>query len=433
MDLLSNYNYAILKFMLKSILKSTTWKQSQITIVATFINGALGALFYILVARLLGPSDFGLLIVCITTLTLIGDMVDFGTNTGLVRFVSEHISNNHAKALQFLKLSLEIKLIIWILVFIVGFLISPFLAQVIFGKRELTFPLELVMFGVGSALLFTYATSALQAFQKYISWGFINIITNLIRLVIIYLLFLSEKLNLITSLTAYIALPFFGFFLTMFFLPTKDILQTRKELTVSKQFFRFNLWIAAFTLIAAISSRMDTFLNARLLSSFEIGIYAAANQLVQIVPQLISALGVVAAPKFAGFRNYQEMLVYLKKFQLLVLGIAGLGILAIPVSIYLIPLLFGMRYQLAIVPFVILLIAMLVFLISVPIHNSIIYYFGKSEVFVWVAIGNFIIMGGLGYLLISRFGVMGAAITVLLGNSFNFLAPLGWFVYKIKK
>ena len=108
-------------------------------------------------------------------------------------------------------------------------------------------------------------------------------------------------------------------------------------------------------------------------------------------------------------------------------------LLAIPLSIILIPLLFGMDYSSAIPPFIILLIAMLVFLISLPIHSSIIFYFGRPDVFIWVSIGHLIIVGILGYFMISSFGVIGAASTVLIGTIFGFIAPLFWFIKRIKK
>ena len=49
-----------------NILKTATARQSLVTISSTGISGALGALFYILLARFLGPSDFGIIIFCIT-------------------------------------------------------------------------------------------------------------------------------------------------------------------------------------------------------------------------------------------------------------------------------------------------------------------------------------------------------------------------------
>lgn len=419
--------------MWKSILETATFRQSQITIVGTIINGVLGALFYILLARYLGPSDFGLLVVSITTLTLLADIVDFGTNTGLVRFVSANLTKNYDKALKFLKLGLEIKLLAWIVVFLLGFFISPSVASEIFKKPELGLPLRLSMIGVGGALLFSYVTSSLQSFQKFFAWSAINITTNLLRLGMVLLLAFYQMLNLTTGLVSYIALPFLGFFLGLALLPARAILITSSEFSVARQFFKYNVWVALFTIIAAISSRLDTFLNARLLNASEVGIYGAANQLASVVPQFVGALGVVAAPKFASFQVIPQMLTYFKKFQFFVFGLAILGGLAIPLSLFVIPFLYGQQYQEAVMPFIILFLAMLIFLISVPLHNSIIFYFGKPQVFVWVAIGHLLIISILGYIMISNYGVVGAAITVLVGMLFNFFAPLVWFFLKVKK
>lgn len=415
------------------IFKTATFKQSQITIAGTIVNGLLGAAFYILMARFLGPSDFGLLIVSVATLTLIADIADFGTNTGLVRFVSANIVSNKEKAWRFLKLSLEVKFAVWIVVLVLGIIFSPFVADKIFNKTELVMPLRLVMIGVGGALLFSFATSSLQAFQKYFTWSFVNIFTNFLRLLFIFLLFFYAQLNLTSGLLIYLVLPFFGFSLTLVFIPAKKIFAVSQEFSVAKQFFKYNFWVAFFTIIAAISARLDTFLTARLLSAQEVGIYGAANQLVSVVPQIIGALGVVAAPKFAGFVNIKQMIEYFKKFQLMVLGLGLLGLLAIPLSFYVIPLLYGASYAETVLPFIVLLLAMLIFLISVPVHNSIIYYFGKPQVFVWVGIGHLIIISFLGYSLILSFGVVGAAMTVLVGTTFNLLAPLGWFLWRIKQ
>lgn len=415
------------------IFKTATFKQSQITILGTIVNGVLGALFYVLMARFLGPSDFGLLIVSVTMLTLISDIADFGTNTGLVRFISLYLHSDKEKAFKFLKLGLEIKFLVWTAVLILGIYFAPNIADFIFKKNELEIPLKLTMVGVGGALFFTFATAALQAYQKYFLWAFVNILSNFLRLIFIFLLFLSSQLNLFSGLIAYIIWPFFGFSLALIFLPIKQILSTKNELAIAGQFFKFNSWVAIFTIIAAISSRLDTFLTARLLSSFELGVYGAANQLVQVVPQLVGALGVVAAPKFASFSSIKDMTTYLKKFQLFVLGLALVGLLIIPVSFYLIPAIFGTSYLAAITPFIILLFSMLVFLISVPIHSSIIFYFGKPNIFVWVSIGHLLIVAILGYLAIVSFGVIGASITVLLGSIFNFIAPLIWFLNRIRQ
>lgn len=418
--------------MFKSILSTATFRQSQITILGTIINGALGALFYIILARFLGPSDFGLLTVSLVTLALIADIADIGTNTGLVRFVSFNLAANKKAAYKFLKLSLEIKLIAWLISFLIIFFLSPFLATEVFHKSELILPLRLVAFGVGGALFFSFATSMLNAYQKYFLWSLINIITNFLRLILILILSYFLILDIRNSLLVYIILPFFGFFISLLIVPARKIFESKNEFSLSKELLQYNFPVAIFTIIAAFSAKLDTFLNAALLSAREVGIYGAANQLAQIVPQLVAALGVVAAPKFSSFQNNKQMIIFFKKFQLLVSGLCIVGLLSLPISIKFIPIIFGLQYQEAILPFVFLFLAMLIFLFSLPVHTSIIFYFARPDVFIWISIGHLLIIGGLGYLLISAYGVIGASITVLIGTTFNFLYPLIWLLIKLR-
>lgn len=419
--------------MFKKIIGTATFRQSQITIIGTLLNGFLGALFYIILARFLGPADFGLLIIALTTLVLIADMADIGTNTGLIRFVSANLAQNKDRAYRFLKLSLEIKLIAWVASFLIIFFAAPFLAIEIFHKKELILPLKLVAFGVGGALLFTFATSALQAYQKYFLWSAVNILTNFIRLILILILGYYSLLGILNSLVIYILLPFFGFFVTLLIIPTRKIFSSKEEFSLSEEFFKYNIPVAIFAAVSAFSSRLDIYLNAALLSTREVGIYGAASQMVAVMPQLVSALGLVSAPKFASFQNIQQMLIFFKKFQFFVLGLCLLGILIIPVLVFIIPMFFGFQYQEAVVPFIFLFLAMIVFLFSIPVHHSIIFYFGRPDVFIWISLGHLLIIGGLGYFMISNFGIIGASITVLVGTIFNFLYPLFWLLIKLKK
>lgn len=419
--------------MLKIILSTVTFKQSQITITGTLINGFLGGLFYIVLARFLGPADFGLLTIALTTLVLIADIADIGTNTGLIRFVSSNLAQNADKAYRFLKLSLEIKLIAWAVSFLAVYLLAPFMATEIFHKTELVLPLRLVAFGIGGALLFTFATSSLQAYQKYFLWSAVNILTNSLRLILILILGYFLTLDVVNGLIIYILFPFFGFFVTLFILPAKEIFQSKKEFSLAKELFRYNIPVAIFNIIAAFSARLDIYLNAALLSATQVGIYGAATQMVTVMPQLVSALGLVAAPKFASFQNNKQMLIYFKKFQFFVLGLCLVGILTIPVLVFLIPMLFGFQYQSAVTPFIFLFLAMIVFLFSIPVHHSVIFYFGRPDVFIWVSLGHLLIIGGLGYIMISNFGIIGASITVLIGTIFSLLYPLAWMLIKLRK
>ncbi|MBU0569762.1 oligosaccharide flippase family protein [Patescibacteria group bacterium] len=418
-------------YLFERVFATVTFRQSTITFIGTFVNGLLGAVFYILVARFLGPANFGLLSVSIAALTLVADIGDLGTDTGLVNFVSKYIKKKPKKAKRFLKLGLKIKLAVSILVLVFGFFLAPYFAQIVFAKPDLVLPLKIASFGVGTFLLFSFVTHSLQASQKFWSWSLIQVGSNALRVILVFLLFYFGLVGIESTLLVYSIIPLVGFFAGIVILKP-DLLKVKNEFSVAKEFFKYNKWVATFTLLAAISSRLDTFISARLLTASDVGIYSAANQVVMIVPQIVTAVGTVIAPKMAEMGRVSEFVKYLKKSQLMVAGIAVLGLFSIPLVSYLIPILFGVEYVASIPLFIVLLFAMLVFLISVPIHMSVFYYFSYPKLFFWLAIMHFAIIAGVGWNLISIYGAMGAAMTVLVGQIVNFLVPAVWVLRKIQ-
>ena len=421
-----------MKDYLTDLIKTRTLKDSFITISGTLINGTLGLVFYFVMARYLGPTSFGVFSVAVVTLTLIGDIANFGSDTGTVRFVGKFINEERNKALKFLKLSLKVKVVSSLFVLLIGWQIVPFLVLQIFGKPELVFPLRLSLIGVGGYLLLGFSSYSLQATQRFWVWSGLNILANALRLSIIFILIYLGILGAESGLGVYITIPYLGFLAGLHFLP--KFLSIKNENDVAKEFFGYNIWVALFTVIAAVSGRLDTFLATSFLTLKEVGVYQAAVQFASIVPQIVFALGTVVAPKLASIRKESEALAYLKKLQVFVTTLAVLGlILGIPLSKFVIPALYGNEYVASIAPFIVLLLAQAVFLISIPAHTSVFYYFGYPKLFVYIALGHLVIIAGLGYTLIGEFGYLGAAYTVLAGNIFNFLVPTIWAIRKFKR
>lgn len=418
---------------IRALFKTATLRQSSITLVGTLLNGVLGMVFYILTARWLGPVDFGLLTLAITTLTLVADIADFGTNTGLVKFVSGHLKTDKEKAYRFLKLSLMVKLAVYLMVLGVGWVMAPWIALTVFQKADLIQPLRLAFVGVGGAMLFSYLTAVLQALEKFKWWSGINIGMNSLRVGLLGLVFSAMVLSVESTLLIYILMPVVGFVIGCWLLPIKQIIKVKNVKSVAGEMYRFNRWVALFVLIAAISSRLDTFLAGRFLDQFELGIYGASNQLALTISQLVAALGVVVAPKFASFDNKIKMLDYFKKVQWLVVGLGGLILLSLPVVGMVLPTLYGAEYQLMVPIFSLLVVGMLFFLLSVPIHNSLIYYYGRSDIFVWVALGHLAVVGLVGWWLVQSMGVVGLALTVGVGMVFNLVVPGVWWWRLVKR
>ena len=413
-----------------SVIHTKTINHFFITSGGTIVNGTLGLLFYIYIARLLGPADFGILSIAIAAITLIADIGDLGIDTGIIRFVGKYNMVDKDKALKFLKLGLKVKLFIWLICFVLGWFLMPAASELIFLKSDLTLPLRLSLIGAGGAMLFSLSTHAIQSYQKFWIWNFLNIGTNGLRLLAIIALSLFSILNLPQVLITYITLPFLGFFISLIFLP--NYLTAKNERSVASELLNYSKWVAVVGLLTATAFRLDTFLSARFLTVAQVGIYSVAAQVTTVAPQLIFALATVVAPKLSSFDTRDKVIAYLKKLQLLTLGMSLVGFLLLPIGIFLLPQIYGADYEASIPPFIILFIAQIVFLLALPAQQAIFYYFAKPKFFNVIALGQLSIMGVGGWFLISSFGVLGAAITVLLSNIFSFLISSIWVLYQFK-
>ena len=421
-----------MKEKILKIIRTKTLRQSVVTGTGTIINGVIGWIFYILVARNLGPSNFGIFSVATATIGLLSSIFNVGVDTGLVRFVGKYISSDKEKAFRFMKLGLKVKIISGVALITIGWFLIPFFAYTVLDKPGLLFPLRLSLIGAFGWLLSFFVTSCLQATQKFFSWVGLNIFMTSLRLFAVLGLIYFGISNINFSLYAYIYSPFIGFLLGITFLP--KFFKVKDEGSIAKEFFHYNKWVAIFTVIAAISSRLDIYLSTRLLSLSDLGIYSVANNLSSIVSEIVLALATVVAPKLASFVSVIDAKRYLKKLQLFVIALSVFGVaFGIPLSYYVIPKLYGLSYTPSILPFSILLISQAIFLISVPVHTSIYYYFSKPKVFVFVCLGQIILISTLGWYAISTYGYIGAAFTMLVGNLFNFVVPGLWVLNKLKK
>lgn len=409
-----------------------TVKQTMITVTGTLGSGVLGAVFYIWMARVLGPAEFGIFSVAATTMALVASVSNVGTDTGLIRFVGKYIGKERERALGFLKLGFVVKVAVWLTVGIIGLILARWVAVDVLKKPEITQALKISVVGVGGMLLFSFSVASLQATQRYIVWSGVMISNNLFRLGVVAALVTVSYLSLNRALWIFALVPFFGCLIGLVFIPAFVRAKLGRE--IRTEFFNYNKWVALFTVLTAISSRVDTFLTVRLLTLKEVGIYAVAVTLAGFVAQITLALATVIAPKLAAFETKEEAIEYIKKLQLFVVILAGLGLaVGVPLGYGIIPVLFGEVYKSGFGVFVILLFAQTMFFMAVPVHMSVMYYFSYPKLFVWVALVYLVIVGGLGWILIANWGMMGAALAVFVAQSVNFVIPAVWVANRLRK
>ena len=421
-----------MKEKIKSIIATNTFKQTLVTSTGTILSGVLGLIFYIFLARMLEPVGFGIFSVTTASIALLASIANIGIDTGIVRFVGRYYGKDLLKVKQILKYAFKIKILSIIALNILGWFLMPFVTKNLLQKPELLFALRLSLLGAATSMLFSFVVSSIQAIQKFVVWSFLTTSINFLRLIVLGFLVYFSFVDVNNSIYLYIIIPFVGFFAGLIFIPS--FFKIRKENEVSKELFNYNKWIAIFTLIVAVSSRADTFITTRLLSLKEVGIYSVAVNLSSIVPSIVLALATVVAPKLASFTSDLDAKKYLEKLQMFVIFLAVVGItFGIPLSYFVIPKLYGMEYLSSITPFIVLLVSQALFLISIPSHSAIFYYFSYPKVFVYISLVHLSVVSILGWFLTKSYGYVGASFSMLIGNIFNFVLPFGWVVKRLYK
>src|SRR3990172_12833991 len=111
---------------IRSLLLTDTGKDTGVVFAGTLVNVIVGGLFFILAPRILGPADYGLFSIVLATGLMAFNFANFGIDTGILRFIKPDQKETNQK---YLKLAFKAYLAIGFLIFSLGYVFSPIIAQ----------------------------------------------------------------------------------------------------------------------------------------------------------------------------------------------------------------------------------------------------------------------------------------------------------------
>lgn len=393
---------------IKSLLKTSTVRQSSITTISTFASAGLGAVFYLILARLLGTSDYGLFSLSLSILVTSVTIADVGMGQGIIRFIGEN--RDSPKYLGFANFALKTKLLLALACWIGLSVFSGAVASLV-GQPSLVGTLPAVGFGTFAFIMASYSFSMLQSLQKFSVWGGLQVGSNIVRLLVLW--GISQFIPIDTRL----AILVFGFtslisFLLSWLWLDNKIWFTKSDKTHAAHFWDFNKWTASFSMLSSLVSRLDIFLASRYLDLSVIGSYSLAVTMVSFLPQLSVAIGAVTSAKLANKSDPKDARIYLgKSTMFLTLVSVGVALLMIPTALIVVRFA-GTGYSAALPPFFVLLVSQIIFMMGNPLRDYILYFQKTPKIFFWTAIIQGIVVVAFGVVLIPRFGNVGTALSV---------------------
>ncbi len=409
------------------LLKSQTAKDASAMTIATGVSAVVAAMFFILVARILGPEKLGIFSLATAASFMFADIFDIAMNSSLIRFVARERVSNKVKANRFLKYIFKLKIKISLSLIVLLTLFSSPLSRLLFGK-SLPNILILTSIGTGFQLLMSFAIYHLQARNEFFKAGSSIVILPTIRLMAFIILLLIDQVNVLSILMAYFFSTPLATVIATKFAPT-DFFQVKNEKIVAKEFLNYNIPLTIGFSMAAIGGRIDSFILANIASAKAVGYYSAAFRLFTPFQFLAGSLSTVFAPRFSSFSEIKQV----KNYILKAIGLTGLLsfglILMYPFSSFIIKTIFGLEFLPSSPPFRILIFGFAVFILQAPFISTIMYYFSKAKTFAIIAFFQLVLITTFNLILIKKYQESGAALAFLI-TQIIILIIAGLYVYK---
>jgi O-antigen/teichoic acid export membrane protein len=403
----------------------------------TGLIGALGGRFLnvlgnIIVARVLGPSVFGLYAIGWTLVRFFSLVVHVGMDRGVLYFAPKFWQKNPSGFKALITKVLGISLSSGILVGLIFFLLSPWLANTVYKRPELVtvFRLFALAFPPLSFLIVAAAASRVTRRIKYSVWLYDIGQPLLGILLIIALLLLGQGLvgmvlaeTISLGIAAIVSLVIIRVIFPELRAPsvsqgvsTSSLLKYSVPAMLGGAFSVYILWV-------------DRIVVGLFLPAEEIGIYVAVSQISTILMVILSGISPIAVPLFAHFYHQQERRKLEEVYRVstkwgIYLSIPILAVLLIsPVESLI--LIFGNAYKDGAPILFILLAGQIVNLATGSVNPLLIMTENQRFLFkisaITLAVDIILLI-----ILVPGMGLLGAAIVTSLCLSFLYLVELFW-------
>lgn len=364
----------------------------------------------IVCARLLSLHDFGIYTFSYNIITFFLLINGFGAPSGILQFVSR--ITNHKEQLSYLKYSIKLGLsfnfllALGIIIYAVGFSIP------IAAARNLL--LLMAFLPVGRLYI--------DIFQAFLRATHDN--TRLAKFVITVnlILFMSNMLGIyLYGLNGFVISTYFAYaliiFTTTYIYKLPNLLSIVQGSINRQEFIRYSIYATIGNAFSQLLFVLDIFLLGYIVKDATI---LAAYKVATVIPFALNLIPAVVSsflyPYFA--KNAADLAYVRRKYRLLQYTMLAL---TLPISITLIVLakpiilfIFGAQYSQSILPFQILAFGFWIMATFRIINGNILASLGKAKLAMWLNIAIVLINILLTYILVLHFGMVGAAIGVVI-------------------
>lgn len=397
-----------------NISRSKLFKDTFVVFAGNGLGQAINFIATIVILRQLGPENFGIYSAVIAFMIIVSQLADLGLNTAYIRY-AVNAQNDHRTQKVLSTTTVIIKIVIVCLILMVGIPFSSTISSTLFHNRVHSWVIIAAMAGAIGMIAWGFIQAVLQAKERFFAYSLVNTINNLVKLLLVFCLSISNNLTLAAAVMATIIVPYLSLALDRATnrerLWLRDIQRAEFRDALSK-IWGLGRWITLSMLATMILTRMDVIILQIWGTPKEAGLYASATQLAMLIPLITGTITTVLLPKAASIQNNSDFFKYIKNSLLIIPILPIVFIPLLLLSDILISSIFGNDYREAIPIFKILILGHALGIAINPL-SLVFYTINKAHLLTIMNVSQAAIFSLFGLFLIPKFGAIGCAASLL--------------------
>jgi O-antigen/teichoic acid export membrane protein len=399
---------------LKTFLQRPTSKDIIINTCGNYLNVAFTAFFALLLVRIFGPEEYGVLSVLLGIAYVLANVMDFGTTATIYSYLPTLVENKAKNIYCFIKSTFFYQSLFSIIIIIILFFAFPFLDQVFFKTGAPLWELYLTAIMVLFLIWQNFALNILYAAKKFLKANIYLNTANLIKTLVIIILTITKSISIGAIIFVFGILGPIIFFLLLL-IEKKDLIFIIIKAEVKREEFRFGYTLTFFIAnqFLNLGLRMDLFLLSFFSLKSDVGYYGLAQKIILTILTSITSITQVLSPGFSKIKTKTQIKHQLKVGFMSLFLPAGLFFLLSLVPDLIFNLFFTAKYlktaqltRALALPFIIFT------LINLP-QLFLLYTVKKPQAILVSNIIFFIVISIICYWLIPQIGVYGAVYAVI--------------------
>lgn len=320
---------------------------------ANYTARAIGAIISILLARWLGPKDFGIFSIGFYVLTIFG--LAF---TGLDKFYVHSAVQSPEKKDEIFTTYCTLKVVLSLLIIFFSFVILSF--------YKLNVEIKIILWGLIGGFGMQLLGIVLSYYQAHKNFHIFSRVQLLYYITLVFLVLVGIHLN-IEYLFYYLLIYIFCGIIIILIFRKFEISLSGFNHEIAKNFWRSGKWLILYELFLLVNMRLDFFLLTKYYSGEILGQYSVALKLVNIFAVLVGTFSVLLLPKASSMQNTEDLRKYWIDNRRIIIFLLLSWVATFCFAPFIVTVLYGTQYSQAVPILRILLFSVLTLIFFIPL------------------------------------------------------------------